>query len=305
MTETDGGATYQVEMEIMEAAYGDEFQLIQSCSSLGATFEICMSMAPRPFTVKFHVPVEFPEKPISVDVEVHRITKDHQAHLLETLRRRIAENPEVTSMEILQLASDTIDAAENGEEDRLQSQSQSQPQSQSSLMAASREFAPQASGDGVVLQFPTSVSIARFLVYFHHIMSSHKRRCILESARCLSLGGFSKHGYPGCVIIEGLLEDVLEWVRQIQQLRWKFMVVRGEDIEILDISMLQPFPSSSSRSPVCTFTEAAIAAIVKSTIDKNRKLPVEFMGEIESMSEAGAICKSCGLHDLFLTVMKK
>lgn len=40
-------------------------------------------------------------------------------------------------------------------------------------------------------------------------------------------------------------------------------------------------------------------------VDAARKLPKLFLGEVEAMSELSDICKAAGLHELFLTVMKK
>lgn len=101
------------------------------------------------------------------------------------------------------------------------------------------------------------------------------------------IGGFSKHGYPGVVIVEGNLEDILQYVRQIQQLRWKFMVVRGEEVENISIA-----------------NEYYTSLQTKELIDAHRKLPKEFI-EIMDMSEAGQICKNYHCYDLFMTAMKK
>lgn len=83
----------------------------------------------------------------------------------------------------------------------------------------------------------------------------------------------------GIVIVEGCLENVLEYVRRTQRLRWQHMVVRGEEIETVELNHLE-------------------------SIDCYRKLP-QFR-EIEgNMSDIGTLCREAGLHDLFMTALRK
>ena len=123
----------------------------------------------------------------------------------------------------------------------------------------------------------------------------------MEGADFYSLGGFSKHGYPGVCVVEGQLENVLAFVRQIQQLRWKFMVVRGEEIEVLWSAEGEGEGEGEAGSGEGDQDMRLVDAVV--LVNNARKLPA--FREIESMSEAATICKSGGVHDLFLTVMKK
>jgi hypothetical protein len=118
--------------------------------------------------------------------------------------------------------------------------------------------------------------LGQCLIYFHHIKSSFKKRDIVDYAAELSLGGLWKEGFPGVIIIEGNAEDVYEYIRRLQRLRWQHMVVRGE--RIVDV-----------RSDT--------------SIDQLRQLPPR-LEEVETMSDLSARCRSCGLHDLFLTAMK-
>lgn len=140
-----------------------------------------------------------------------------------------------------------------------------------------------------------SLSLSCYLVTVR-VYSMKKRQAICEGAEVLSLGGFSKHGYPGVCVIEGHVDDVLEFVRQIQQLRWKHMTVRGEEIETCVLSA-----EMEARSPCCTGAERR--DLISQIINSNRRLPLEFV-ELENMSVASSICKQCDLHDLFMTVMK-
>jgi hypothetical protein len=84
----------------------------------------------------------------------------------------------------------------------------------------------------------------------------------------------------GIVVVEGLLEDVIEYVRRIQRLRWQHMVVRGEEIETIEVS-----PGDS--------------------IDDHRKFPEHFQEIDGNMSDLGALCRQANLHELFMTALKK
>ncbi|KAJ0398069.1 hypothetical protein ATCC90586_009644 [Pythium insidiosum] len=129
-----------------------------------------------------------------------------------------------------------------------------------------------------------SLSLGRRAIYFHHIIAPTKRRVVKEWALELGLGGFSKIGWPGVVLVEGDERCVQEYVRRLQHLRWKQMVVRGEETIAL--------PSSSSNSS-------------SDELDALRRLPRSFPEFSESsMSEAAALCRDVGVEELFLSVMK-
>ncbi|KAG7402183.1 RWD domain-containing protein 2B [Phytophthora boehmeriae] len=124
---------------------------------------------------------------------------------------------------------------------------------------------------------PTKAVLGRRAIYFHHIIASNKRRVVKEWALELQLGGFSKIGWPGVVIVEGEETNVQEYVRRLQHLRWKQITVRGEQTEETD--------------NVC--------------LDAMRRLPCSFQEFPENgMSEVAAACRAAGLEDLFLTIMK-
>ncbi|KDO27923.1 hypothetical protein SPRG_07197 [Saprolegnia parasitica CBS 223.65] len=113
--------------------------------------------------------------------------------------------------------------------------------------------------------------LGRRAIYFHHIIASSKRRVVIDWAKELHLGGFSKIGWPGVIIVEGDEPCVAEYVRRLQHLRWKQMVVRGEQVE--------------------TSSEAL------------RRLPSP-LTELDDMSILAAACADAGVTDLFLTTMK-
>jgi hypothetical protein len=145
--------------------------------------------------------------------------------------------------------------------------------------------------------------------------SPAKRRCIAEWANSLGLGGFSRPGYPGLVLVEGAREAVVEYVATVQRLRWKHMVVRGEELEEIELSphCLSVGSRGSSESKHGSGSAEAVAPmlsrdaeiLVAAAIDSRRRLPQHFLGEVSSMAEAGSLCAAAGLRDLFLTAMKK
>jgi acylphosphatase len=72
--------------------------------------------------------------------------------------------------------------------------------------------------------------LGRRLIFFHHIINQSKRDFIIHQALELGLGGYSKIGWPGVVVVEGEDCNVQEYVRSLQRLRWQHMVVRGEEL---------------------------------------------------------------------------
>ncbi len=52
-------------------------------------------------------------------------------------------------------------------------------------------------------QISTYAVMGRKLIWFHHILSTTKRKAIVKWAAELELGGYSKPGYPGVLIVEG------------------------------------------------------------------------------------------------------
>ena len=152
----------------------------------------------------------------------------------------------------------------------------------------------------------------------------------MDNAKELRLGGVSKTGFPGIVVVEGALEDVLEYVRRIQRLRWQQMVVRGEEMEEIDLSSAgKDRDQSSSSSGSCSRSlkderhhtqevsssssiSGSIAQRIEQIVNTHRKISTDFYeiycaGDSGNggMSEVSNFCKSVGLHDLFMTALKK
>lgn len=148
----------------------------------------------------------------------------------------------------------------------------------------------------------------------------------MDNAKELRLGGVSKTGFPGIVVVEGALEDVLEYVRRIQRLRWQQMVVRGEEMEDIDLSSAgrdRDHSSSGSRSmnderfhtqevSSSSSLSGSIVQRIEQIVNTHRKISTDFYelycaGDSGNggMSEVSNFCKSVGLHDLFMTALKK
>lgn len=113
---------------------------------------------------------------------------------------------------------------------------------------------------------------------FHHIKSPKKRKCMSDWAQELKCGGYWKVGYPGILIVEGLVEDVTEYLAKLRSQRWKAMAVRGE------------------RESPCASAHSA---------DMARKFDVRMveLGD-KDLGVLGQHCRDAGLEDLFLAAMK-
>jgi len=73
--------------------------------------------------------------------------------------------------------------------------------------------------------------LLRVIVWFHHIKSTEKRKNLVCSwARELDISGYSKPGYPGILVAEGLTADVRAYLARIRDLSWQAMQVRGHSL---------------------------------------------------------------------------
>ncbi|CAM9786760.1 unnamed protein product [Ascophyllum nodosum] len=123
------------------------------------------------------------------------------------------------------------------------------------------------------------VLLGRRLIYSHHIIAPQKRTGIMRAARELDLGGFSKVGWPGVIVVEGHESSCQEFVKILRGWRWKHLAVRGEET--------LPVPREHS-------------------LDEQRLLPrpLEELGEKEGVSAVAARCREAGLGDLFSTLLR-
>ena len=66
------------------------------------------------------------------------------------------------------------------------------------------------------------------LLWTHHLLSTAKRKFIVSRSAELCLCGLSKPGYPGVILVEGPLDSVDMFVRELKGLRWQAIAVRAE-----------------------------------------------------------------------------
>lgn len=63
------------------------------------------------------------------------------------------------------------------------------------------------------------------LIWFHHLLSTTKRKAILAQQ---SLRGISKPGFPGILVLQGPKDIVEDAITELKGMRWQAMQVRGE-----------------------------------------------------------------------------
>ncbi|CAM9273735.1 unnamed protein product, partial [Ectocarpus fasciculatus] len=156
--------------------------------------------------LKISLPAKYPEEPLRFSLD-GKFTHSEGKSLRLDLNQFVGETGQVGSLELCQQATELLRELSDKKQ----------------KMSNSTVARP--------VYMRKEVIIARFSIYFHHIWSPTKRAFIFDCARYLSLGGFSKIGYPGIVVIEGDKLDVLDFVNRVQKLRWKHMVVRGEQMQ--------------------------------------------------------------------------
>ena len=116
--------------------------------------------------------------------------------------------------------------------------------------------------------------LGRRIIFSHHIIADSKRSAVRHVARDLGLGGISKIGWPGLILVEGEESACKLYVQAMQRLRWKQLTVRGE----------QQVKGDSG-----------------STIDSMRLLEKAFVEfGTDEMSAFAEHCRNKGLESLFL-----
>ena len=63
------------------------------------------------------------------------------------------------------------------------------------------------------------------LIWFHHLLSTRKRKAILALQ---SLRGISKPGYPGILVLQGPKDILEDAITELKGMRWQAMQVRAE-----------------------------------------------------------------------------
>lgn len=121
------------------------------------------------------------------------------------------------------------------------------------------------------------IALGRRLIHSHHIIAQSKRKAIVELANQHNIGGYTKIGWPGVIIVEGEECDCIAYVDAIRTMRWQHLVVRGEE-----------------QVPVTSIDE----------LEEARVLPKKMHEIGDKMSDIAELCKEAGLEELFLTSMK-
>ncbi|KAH9115567.1 hypothetical protein LEN26_000765 [Aphanomyces euteiches] len=193
--------------------------------------------------LKISFPKDYPDEQLDVELVCPTLPRSNRQMILDALQQVAAGCVgEVCVLQIYQEALNLLEEVQN-------------------LQTPEAESTP-----SLPISIVPSV-VGRRAIYFHHIIAPGKRQVVKDWAKELQLGGFSKIGWPGVIIAEGIEAYVQEYVKRLQHLRWKQMVVRGEQT------------------------------------DTTRRLPSTFF-ELTDMSELAARCNEAGLSELFLTTMK-
>lgn len=130
----------------MEAAYSDQFKLIDITKSDGVIFMVQLEHFGA--SLRFHVPANYPETQLRVNLDGNMFNND-RSKVSRQLHDAIEENPDISSMEICHIASEALAELVSSKESHKESRKAGQ-------------IAAEARGIG-------EVCIARFLIYFHHI----------------------------------------------------------------------------------------------------------------------------------------
>lgn len=133
------------------------------------------------------------------------------------------------------------------------------------------------------------------VVWFHHIKSTQKRKNLVAWARELDLSGYSKPGFPGIVVVEGLAPAVREYLARVRALQWQAMQVRGAQ-------RVACAPCTDANSVVAGSSEGGSGSSAEVA---PRSLQGKFLELPESgMSQLSSECRSAGLEELFLAALK-
>mmetsp|Transcript_511 Transcript_511/g.1524 ORF Transcript_511/g.1524 Transcript_511/m.1524 type:complete len:411 (+) Transcript_511:246-1478(+) len=179
-------------------------------------------------------------------------------------------------------------------------------------------------------------TLCRCVVWFHHIKALSKRKAIVQWASELHLGGYSKPGFPGVIVCEGLHSDVQEYLSRLRALKWQAMAVRGmEECPLISQSMgdhveaatsgangvhisADPSHAPRQRDPTCesqVWPRGAHADVGSpQSLDTAHLQSLEgarrFKGVLAELPEEGGMaqlaagCRAAGLGQLYLTALK-
>jgi len=142
--------------------------------------------------------------------------------------------------------------------------------------------------------------VLQVLVWFHHIKSTEKRKHLVAWARELNCTGFSKPGFPGIVLLEGLAPDVREYLARVRALQWQAMQIRAERL-VTCAACSQAAANAGQHDPQKQQKQQQVV-----DASAQRALgQLQFMELPENgMSQLGQACKAAGMEDLFFAALK-
>lgn len=130
-------------------------------------------------------------------------------------------------------------------------------------------------------QRPSSLRLKVTLLWSHHLLATGKRKDIVQWSTELKLWGLSKPGYPGVICVEGVEEQVDEFVYRIKQLNWKALQVRLETLGVV----LEPPEGLDEKEVVAWAMRQAHLAKVLGR-DAGERVCVK---EVEDMGQVGEL----------------
>jgi iron only hydrogenase large subunit-like protein len=189
--------------------------------------------------------------------------------------------------------------------------------------AAGAEGAEGGIGDSSRSERECSFDALQVVIWFHHIKSTEKRKNLVAWARELDCSGFSKPGFPGVVVVEGLVSDVREYVGRVRALQWQAMQVRAEHTVCCAAcsngggQQLLPSPRADSQLQEQQQLGQGLQQQQQqqhkrgSLQQQQQQQPAAraFTGKFTELPESGMSqlsleCKAAGMEDLFLAALK-
>jgi len=131
------------ELELMESAYSDQFEVIDVTNDKGVAFLVRLEQFSA--SLRYHIPADYPDIPLKVTLEGTMRNND-RANVSREIQEAIKENSVICSMEICHIASAAL------------------------TDIVSRDSSSEQLSNGADMDELGEVRIARFLIYFHHIM---------------------------------------------------------------------------------------------------------------------------------------
>ncbi|GAA5922723.1 uncharacterized protein JCM15063_003402 [Sporobolomyces koalae] len=141
------------------------------------------------------------------------------------------------------------------------------------------------------------IALKTTLIWSHHLLATSKRKDIVAWSTELGLFGVSKPGYPGVIVIEGMKENVEEFVWRIKQLQWKALQIRCEE----DGDVVTPPEDIAPTEAVSWVVRNRSHLGPVLSRDPNDKICVR---EVEKLNDLGDIMRQANLEEVFLTALK-